>query len=239
MKSPLISVIIPAHNEEENIVKVLKSLKEQTYSNIETIVVANGCEDNIYKLARPLADKVINLSKGNLTHAKNYGFNKSRGEFLVFLDADLEIKKDLIKKSLATINKGFVATISPIKTYGGDKIGDRLFTFIDNHVLIHGLVTIPRGFCMIQRKTFSEMDRKGEMFREDLFLGEDLYFGDALKKYGKIGAVNSMNKTFARRYLNQGYINTLWQYAKIYFNFLFRTNLKTYYSSKDHKPKPF
>ena len=49
---PKISVIIPAHNEENYIKKSLHSLKSQTYQNFETIVVCNGCTDNTEELVR-------------------------------------------------------------------------------------------------------------------------------------------------------------------------------------------
>ena len=55
----MISVIIPAYNEEKYIEKTLKSIKKQNFKHYETIVVCNGCTDNTKDIAKRYADKVL------------------------------------------------------------------------------------------------------------------------------------------------------------------------------------
>src|SRR5437764_12302145 len=90
--NPLISVIIPAHNEEHYLVDTLQALREQTYPYFEVIVVANGCQDRTAAVARDRCDRVIDLPDRGLGKARNTGGAKARGELLIFLDADTRLE---------------------------------------------------------------------------------------------------------------------------------------------------
>jgi glycosyltransferase involved in cell wall biosynthesis len=85
---PLISVIIPAHNEEIYLPATLDALKRQNYSAIEVIVVANGCTDGTAEAAHDRCDRLIVLSQKSLGVARNLGARMAKGELLIFLDAD-------------------------------------------------------------------------------------------------------------------------------------------------------
>src|SRR6266404_4687267 len=87
-QSPTISVIIPAHNEEDYLIPTLNALKRQNYANFEVIVVANGCSDRTAEVARGNCHLLIVLSQKNLGVARNLGARMGRGEMLIFLDAD-------------------------------------------------------------------------------------------------------------------------------------------------------
>ena len=85
----LVSIIIPAHNEERYIEKTLSHIKKQSYRNIEIIVVDDGSIDNTTKKAKIYADKIIKLKKRKgVSYARNAGAKVARGDLLVFLDAD-------------------------------------------------------------------------------------------------------------------------------------------------------
>ena len=85
---PFISVIIPAHNEEEFLPHTLDALKKQTYGRFETIVVTNGCTDNTAEAVRGKCDHVHELEERGLGPARNLGAATARGNLLIFLDAD-------------------------------------------------------------------------------------------------------------------------------------------------------
>ena len=85
---PFISVIIPAHNEEEFLPVTLQALKKQKYPLFETIVVTNGCTDNTAVAVRGKCDQLHELEERGLGPARNLGAARARGNLLLFLDAD-------------------------------------------------------------------------------------------------------------------------------------------------------
>lgn len=84
----MISVIIPAHNEERYLNQTLDALRRQNYGWFEVIVVANGCTDRTREVARGKCQRLIVLSQKSLGVARNLGARMAQGELLLFLDAD-------------------------------------------------------------------------------------------------------------------------------------------------------
>ena len=89
MTQPLISIVITSKNEEHNIENCLLSIKEQTYSNIEIILIDNNSNDKTIEIALNFTSKIFN--KGLERSAqRNYGMNEiARGKYVMFLDADM------------------------------------------------------------------------------------------------------------------------------------------------------
>ena len=97
----LISIIIPAHNEENYIRETLHSIKNQSYQNYEVIVVTNGCNDKTEEIMKKRSDDKIRhltLPIANVSRARNYGAGKAEGSILLFLDADTTLCVDSLKK---------------------------------------------------------------------------------------------------------------------------------------------
>ncbi|MBT4111377.1 glycosyltransferase [Candidatus Woesearchaeota archaeon] len=98
---PKISIIIPAHNEENYIRKTLHSIKNQTYQNYETVVVANGCTDGTEDLVKKRTNdktKFFSISEANVSKARNFGSKFANGEIFLFLDADTTLEEDSLQK---------------------------------------------------------------------------------------------------------------------------------------------
>lgn len=98
----LVSVIIPIYNVEKYLKKSVKSVIDQTYSNLEIILVDDGSKDSCYKLCEELKkeDKriiVIHKENGGLSDARNRGIDVAKGKYLFFLDSDDYIEKNTIK----------------------------------------------------------------------------------------------------------------------------------------------
>lgn len=95
-KKPLVSMIITTKNEAEIIGKLLKSVKEQTYLNIEVIVVDNYSDDNTQNSVKKY--RVNFFQHGSERSAqRNFGAKKSKGDFLFFLDADMELTTKVVE----------------------------------------------------------------------------------------------------------------------------------------------
>jgi len=119
-KYPSLSVIIPAHNEEDNIEETVKSISKLNYPKrlLEIIVVNDGSTDNTKNIAMRLKKKYnfrlfnnkINKGKG---HALNRGIRAARGEFIACMDADSIIEKDIMKKMLPYFDDPKVGSVTP------------------------------------------------------------------------------------------------------------------------------
>lgn len=93
MTNPKVSIIVPAYNTEKYIDKCLESLINQTYKNIEIIVVNDGSTDNTKEIVENFAhsdDRInlFNIENGGVSNARNFAIRNSTGEFVVFVDSD-------------------------------------------------------------------------------------------------------------------------------------------------------
>ncbi len=102
----LISIIIPYYKKRDFIKRTIKSVKHQTYKNLEIIIIYDDNNDSDLKLLKQIkaSDKRIRLfvNKKSLGagKARNIGISKARGEYIAFLDADDFWKKDKIDLQL-------------------------------------------------------------------------------------------------------------------------------------------
>ena len=89
----LLSVIVPIYNMEKYLDKCIKSIINQTYTNLEIILIDDGSKDSSYSICEKYKEKddrikVYRKENGGLSDAKNFGISKANGEFLTFVDAD-------------------------------------------------------------------------------------------------------------------------------------------------------
>ena len=89
--NPLVSIVIPVHNGEKYIKESIDSCLNQTYNNIEIIVVDDKSEDNTLKILKEYGDKLIVLpveKQNGLGNVINIGIRKSKGKYIARMDAD-------------------------------------------------------------------------------------------------------------------------------------------------------
>ena len=99
----MISVIIPIYNVEKYLKKCIESVINQTYKNLEIILVNDGSTDNSKNIIDKysLIDnriKIINKKNGGLSDARNAGIEIAKGEYITFLDSDDWIELDMYEK---------------------------------------------------------------------------------------------------------------------------------------------
>lgn len=105
-ENPLVSILVPGKNEGKHIFKLVTSLNEQTYRNVEVIVVDDGSDDNTPLICRDLEkahliDYYLRLeTRGGKAAASNYGASIAHGKFVINLDADSSLDRDAIEKIL-------------------------------------------------------------------------------------------------------------------------------------------
>ena len=101
-EEPLISVIVPVYNVETFLLRCLESITSQTYKNIEIILVDDGSTDSSGAICDSFVETetrsfVIHQENHGLWHARNTGQNKSKGDFIMFVDSDDYLHVDAIK----------------------------------------------------------------------------------------------------------------------------------------------
>lgn len=110
MKEELVSVIIPVYNTETYLKKCLDSVLAQTYKNLEIIIVDDGSTDNSCNICREYAskDKRIvykRIKNGGVSRARNYAIDSCAGKYIVFVDSDDYIDKNMIKTLYLNIKR--------------------------------------------------------------------------------------------------------------------------------------
>lgn len=110
MKQELISIILPVYNVSKYLEECMKSIINQTYKNIEIIVVNDGSTDEsdyICEKYKKLDNriKVIHQKNQGLSAARNTGLNYCKGEYISFIDSDDYVKPDFIEKLYKSIKE--------------------------------------------------------------------------------------------------------------------------------------
>ena len=85
-----VSVIIPNYNYAQYVGQAINSVLNQTYSNIEIVVVNNGSTDNSLDILKGFGDRICLVNQENLgqSGARKSGLSRATGDFIAFLDAD-------------------------------------------------------------------------------------------------------------------------------------------------------
>lgn len=110
MIKKLVSVVIPIYNVEEYLERCLDSIINQTYKNIEIILVNDGSTDNSYEICKKYEKndsriKIINKKNGGLSEARNYGIEAACGKYITFVDSDDYVEENYVKCLLECIDK--------------------------------------------------------------------------------------------------------------------------------------
>lgn len=145
MSWPLCTIIIPAYNAGAWIERTLQSAGQQTYTNLEVLVVDDGSTDNTRVLAEVFAEsdnrfRIIHIANGGVANARNVGIREARGELVAFLDADDLWHPRKIALQVAAMQE-LVDGVRPGATY-------TLMRWIDVHDRVTGMGKFlwPSGF---------------------------------------------------------------------------------------------
>lgn len=113
--SEVVSVIIPVYNVEKYLVRCLNSVCEQTYKNIEVLMINDGSEDYSEEICKYFVEKdkrftLINKKNGGQSSARNLGIGKSKGDYILFLDSDDWLNSEFVEK-LYFVSKRYDADV--------------------------------------------------------------------------------------------------------------------------------
>ena len=208
----LLSIIIPAHNEEKVIKKTLKNIKEHlNYTNLlehqyEIIVMCDACTDRTTEKALKGYSKVklfhVHHKTASLT--RNEGVEKTSGQYLLFLDADTHIlNKNTIKQSISLLKKNNEIKVVGSYWYSKEQpSGSLVYSFLTNWFL-YFTNTCP-GFYLCCRKNefvpFKDNDKNEDIVwcKEMCGIdGKSFHFKDgeiqtSMRRLKKIGLIETM-----------------------------------------------
>ena len=97
------SIIVPVYNVEKYLSKCIQSLIDQDYNDYEILLIDDGSTDKSGIICEQYAKKYENIyvfhkKNGGLSDARNYGLQKALGDYILFVDSDDWIKKDILKE---------------------------------------------------------------------------------------------------------------------------------------------
>lgn len=186
----MISVIIPVYNVELYLEKCVDSLIEQTYKDIEILLINDGSTDNSYKICQKLKDRddriyVINIEKNRgVSYARNIGITMSKGKYLVFVDADDFLNKIMLEILLKNIeeNKADISMCDFKKV--NDKFRNETIDEIEKSVIFdkNDLLKNLTGTKSFQGFVWNKMykkdiiDKNNIKFDENIDIYEDMLF---------------------------------------------------------------
>lgn len=175
--APLISVILPIFNVRDYLPKCMESLREQSYKNLEIILVDDGSTDGCAALSESLAAKdersvVYHKENGGLSDARNFGLARANGEYLTFIDPDDYVDYDYVSY-----------LYSLIETYETPmSICQHRVVFTDGGIRDYGnpgSEQLPARTCIERMLYHDVIDTSawGKLYRRDLFDGVEYPVG--------------------------------------------------------------
>lgn len=129
--NPLISVIVPIYNVEKYLARCVDSIVNQTYKNLEIILVDDGSPDRCPQMCDDYAEKdsrikVVHKKNGGLSDARNAGMAVATGKYISFIDSDDYVSDDFFECLLDVMNKenSDIAECSVVKFYEDNRFDE-------------------------------------------------------------------------------------------------------------------
>ena len=187
-KSPKISVVVPAYNEEDFLENTLKSLLNQTYKDFEMIVVDNNSTDKTVEVARKFGAKVIHEKRKGVAWARQSGFKQAKGEIIATTDADTVVPENWVETMLAGYeNKNTVAFGGLNRLYSGPVTARSASRYLSTSFWVIDKI-LSSGWNLLGSNMSVKKDAFEAIggFRTDLKLGEDVDLSQRIKAQGKV-----------------------------------------------------
>lgn len=197
----LVSVIVPVYNVEDFVGKCLKSITQQSYENLDIVVVDDGSTDGSGRICDEFAknDKritVFHKENGGLSDARNFGIKKAKGELIAFIDSDDWVKKDYISVMYRAMNRadtdiaicGYNNVKPQEATMGGEDATVKLLTKQENIDIVAW----------------------NKLYKKSLFVENEIYFPVGKKHEDALTTYKILAKARKVTYVSQ----SLYEYIK-------------------------
>lgn len=173
MGEPLVSIIVPLYNGEQTIERCLTSIRNQSYKNIEVLVVNDGSKDHSMKVLKKFRDSdprfhILNKGNSGVSDSRNLGMKNAKGKYMQFVDSDDWIVKDATE-----------TLVTMAETYSCDMIITDYHRVVNHKIYIKG--HIPEE-GLISRREFGEYMMKAPA---------NFYYGVMWNKFFRTDIVKS------------------------------------------------
>jgi glycosyltransferase involved in cell wall biosynthesis len=234
---PLVSVIVPFFNEKDYIKECLESVLNQTYRNIELILIDDGSTDNSFNVIKNFIKQDLRVkyfkkkNSKTVANPRNYGVKKAKGKFLAFLDADDIWKNNKLELQLKKIKNNHLLSCTAANyrilrsNSRSNFFLNALRSFFQNFIIkkinhnkfwwLYVYNPIIVSSALVDKKVFNKFK-----FNEDLHVREDLDFWILLSKKKKnfisfnkeiLVTITRKKNSLSSEYLSEfnKYINTV------------------------------
>lgn len=191
----LISVIVPVYRVEKYLKKCIDSILEQTYRNMEIILVDDGSDDSCPDICEEYAKidkrvKVIHQTNGGLSAARNSGIRAAKGKYISFIDSDDYIEKDMYEVLVKRMQKD-ESQLAVCNYMYVDESGNFIESLNKKNAIIDGVITpkealerlildrncyyIPAWNKLYERSLFKDIQFPEGKLNEDEFVVHYIY----------------------------------------------------------------
>ena len=251
-KLPKVSIIVPVYNAEKYIEKCLNSIIDQTYKNLEIIIINDGSKDSSLEICCGIKQsdrriKVINNGKNHGSgFSRNRGITEAKGEYILFVDCDDTIEKNYVEEMLKAVAFGkyelAICRLADVYIDDHEEIIKKTYRRIPQNLTgdfysdYYKLYPETVNLCGPAVKIYNKkiIEQHNILFPEDVSWGEDQAFNQSYYKFVRTYVfLNSTCYNYCHRNnasLSQQYNkNNLWERLfsiKRIKNFLNENNIK-------------
>jgi glycosyltransferase involved in cell wall biosynthesis len=225
-KGPVISVVVPAYNEEKYLPVCLTAIRKQTFKNYELIVINNNSTDKTGEIAKKFGARVVFEKKQGMISARERGFREAKADIIARTDADSKPTP----KWLEVIYKAFMRNPEAVALTGPwlsphKRIPNKLF-IQTNHAFAVKLGNLLTGHIFLLGPNMAIRKSawmKIKVNKDDKKVHEDIDLSCNIAKVGKILYIPQMLVTFSLRRVTENPVKGLFRYLGEYPIRYFRT----------------
>lgn len=193
----MLSIVIPAHDEAPVIGATLDAVADAVgviHGEVEVIVVDDASTDATAAIARARGARVLQVDVRHIAGARNAGAAAARGDRLLFVDADTLVNRQAVRAAMQALDSGAAGGGTAVRFVRPLPLHIRLFESAS--ILLFRLFGVTPGcFIFCTREAF---DAAGG-FDEGLYVAEDVAFGRALARHGRLAILRTPVLTSARK----------------------------------------
>lgn len=201
-----VSIVVPIYNVEQYLEKCIKSIVDQTYSNLEIILVDDGSKDSSSEICNKWKEEdqrivVIHKENGGLSSARNAGLEVATGDYIMFEDSDDWLELDIVEKCVERIEKdasdlvifGYTKVDEKSKNLGSFTFGNDTYTREEMAGQLHSrILEMSFGYAWNKLYRLSVIRESGVVNDGSIIDREDLYFN--LQLFSTLNRISFLNK---------------------------------------------